>query len=86
MRTLFLKPQLSAPRSPARGVSAPTCDGRPSSAQPVGKRLDPHFDVYSCVTPFLMQAMEKYPTGKKPRRGIPREHGGARAEAVRDGE
>jgi ubiquinone biosynthesis protein len=41
-------------------------------AEGVGKQLDPQFDVYSCVTPYLMQATEKYPTGKNPRRGIPR--------------
>lgn len=41
-------------------------------AEGIGKQLDPHFDVYSCAMPFLAEASLRYPTGRPPRRPIPR--------------
>ncbi|RYE82712.1 MAG: AarF/ABC1/UbiB kinase family protein, partial [Myxococcales bacterium] len=41
-------------------------------AEGIGKQLDPHFDVFSCAMPFLAEASLRYPTGRLPRRPIPR--------------
>jgi ubiquinone biosynthesis protein len=41
-------------------------------AEGVGKQLDPKFDVYACVMPFLAEASMRYPTGKAMRRRPPR--------------
>jgi ubiquinone biosynthesis protein len=40
-------------------------------AEGVGKQLDPTFDVFECVMPFLVEAMDRYPTGKAPVRDVP---------------
>lgn len=40
-------------------------------AEGIGKQLDPHFDVYTCAMPFLMEASLRYPTGKEPVREVP---------------
>ena len=40
-------------------------------AEGVGKQLDPTFDVFECVMPFLVEAMARYPTGKAPVREVP---------------
>jgi ubiquinone biosynthesis protein len=40
-------------------------------AEGVGKQLDPTFDVFTCVMPFLVEASERYPTGKAPLRSVP---------------
>jgi ubiquinone biosynthesis protein len=40
-------------------------------AEGVGKQLDPTFDVFTYVLPFLVEASERYPTGKAPLREVP---------------
>ena len=40
-------------------------------AEGVGKQLDPHFDVYGCVTPYLTEAAMRYVDGKAPLRTHP---------------
>jgi ubiquinone biosynthesis protein len=40
-------------------------------AEGVGKQLDPDFDVFGYAVPFLIQASERYPTGKAPLREVP---------------
>jgi ubiquinone biosynthesis protein len=40
-------------------------------AEGVGKQLDPHFDVYGCAMPFLMQAMVLWADGAQPHRPTP---------------
>jgi ubiquinone biosynthesis protein len=40
-------------------------------AEGVGKQLDPDFDVFGCAVPFLIEASERYPTGKAPLRAVP---------------
>ena len=41
-------------------------------AEGVGKQLDPHFDVYACAMPYLIEASARYPTGRPPLRSVPR--------------
>jgi ubiquinone biosynthesis protein len=40
-------------------------------AEGVGKQLDPHFDVYGCAMPFLMEAAVRWIDGARPSRPIP---------------
>lgn len=40
-------------------------------AEGLGKQLDPEFDVYSCVGPYLMEATSRWTTGKPPLRDVP---------------
>lgn len=44
-------------------------------AEGLGKQLDPKFDVYSCVGPYLMEATMRWTTGKTPLRAIPEARG-----------
>lgn len=40
-------------------------------AEGVGKQLDPHFDVYGCAMPFLLDAMVRWADGAQPNRPTP---------------
>ena len=40
-------------------------------AEGVGKQLDPHFDLYGCAMPFLMEAMVRWAGGAEPNRPLP---------------
>lgn len=40
-------------------------------AEGLGKQLDPQFDVYSCAGPYLMEATQRWTTGKPPLRELP---------------